>query len=127
MVRRRVSWAVLLLAVGYLALLGCRPKAPGPASQPADGYLFCFWNVENFFDDRVDGHKREPDKSFDVYFGTNKAARDRKLANLCQVLLKMNGGRGPDILALAEVESLRAAELLQQALNERLPDSNNHY
>src|SRR5947209_17081450 len=32
----------------------------------------------------------------------------------------MNRGRGPDILAVAEVESLRAAELLKDALNEGL-------
>jgi len=32
----------------------------------------------------------------------------------------MNDGKGPDILALAEVESERAADLLRQALNKRL-------
>jgi endonuclease/exonuclease/phosphatase family metal-dependent hydrolase len=36
------------------------------------------------------------------------------------VLLPLNGGNGPDILALAELESERSAELLQQALNKRL-------
>src|SRR5262245_22113582 len=39
----------------------------------------------------------------------------------------MNGGKGPDILALAEVESQRAAELLRDALNKRLKDKKLHY
>jgi endonuclease/exonuclease/phosphatase family metal-dependent hydrolase len=41
--------------------------------------------------------------------------------------LSLNGGRGPDILAIVEVESPRAAELLAQALNERLADPALHY
>src|SRR5262249_16251818 len=40
---------------------------------------------------------------------------------------KMNQGRGPDILAVVEVESVRAAELLQAALNQRLKDPALHY
>jgi hypothetical protein len=44
----------------------------------------------------------------------------RKLSNLCDVLVPLNGGRGPDILALCEVESKRAADLLAEALNGRL-------
>ncbi len=41
--------------------------------------------------------------------------------------MKLNDGRGPDILGIVEVESLRAAELLQTALNARLPDPTLHY
>ncbi len=52
---------------------------------------------------------------------------DRKLDKLCEALLKLNGGKGPDILAVCEVESVRAAELLQQALNARLADPALHY
>jgi endonuclease/exonuclease/phosphatase family metal-dependent hydrolase len=122
---RRVWWAILLLAAVGLGALGCRPSRP--VDQPSDGYLFCFWNVENFFDDQLDGYKREPDKSYDAFFANDKPARDRKIANLCKVLLGMNGGKGPDILGLVEVESYRAAELLQGALNGRLADSKDHY
>src|SRR5205807_309805 len=49
------------------------------------------------------------------------------LDKLSEALLKLNQGRGPDILAIAEVESLRAAELLQKALNDRLSDATLHY
>jgi endonuclease/exonuclease/phosphatase family metal-dependent hydrolase len=39
----------------------------------------------------------------------------------------MNRERGPDIIALAEVESQRAAELLRDALNSRLKEQTLHY
>jgi endonuclease/exonuclease/phosphatase family metal-dependent hydrolase len=95
--------------------------APGAAADSAGNtYLFCFWNVENLFDDRNDGLKKEPDKAFDQWFSKDKEALQQKLSKICQVLLGMNGGKGPDIIALAEVESYRAAELVQEALNSRL-------
>src|SRR5262249_22656277 len=40
---------------------------------------------------------------------------------------EMNDGKGPDIIALAEVETARAAELVQQELNKRLKDPALHY
>src|SRR5581483_10884644 len=46
----------------------------------------------------------------------------QKLGKLSEALLKMNNGKGPDIIALAEVESVRAAELLTGALNAQIPD-----
>ncbi len=86
----------------------------------ADGYLFCFWNVENLFDDQDD--KRSPvDEKYDNEFARDEKLRNTKLGNLSKVLLAMNGGKGPDILAVAEIESDRAAELLQERLNKDLP------
>jgi endonuclease/exonuclease/phosphatase family metal-dependent hydrolase len=46
---------------------------------------------------------------------------------LTEALLKMNDGRGPDILAVGELESDRAAALLQNALNANFTDTNQHY
>jgi endonuclease/exonuclease/phosphatase family metal-dependent hydrolase len=116
------------LPLAFLLVFAALPAgAAGQEERGGKRYLFCFWNVENFFDDRFDAWPREPDKSFDAWFAKDKEALPRKLALLTQVLLKMNGGKGPDIIALAEVESYRAAELLQQALNERLRDRRDHY
>jgi endonuclease/exonuclease/phosphatase family metal-dependent hydrolase len=120
-----VSPFVLLIAV----LLGCgMPNLPAPGvTTSADGYLFCFWNVENFFDDEVDNHRSEVDRKYDTWFAEHPPVLKQKLANLSKTLIAMNDGKGPDIIALAEVESHRAAELLMKALNARLSDPELRY
>jgi endonuclease/exonuclease/phosphatase family metal-dependent hydrolase len=102
-----------------LCLAGCHPQAESAAKD----YLFCFWNTENFFDDTLDGEKREPDRACDEWFSSDKEALALKLKNLTTVLAGMNDGRGPDILALAEVENERAAELLMESLNKAVKDA----
>jgi endonuclease/exonuclease/phosphatase family metal-dependent hydrolase len=121
--RRRVVWRTLALLLFLLGLAACQPAASTyTAADPVkDGYLFCFWNVENFFDDEVNGWKNDPDEDYDVWFAADGARIfKQKLANLTEALLKMNGGKGPDILALAEVETERAATLLMESLNNGL-------
>ncbi len=107
-----------------LALSGCQPP---PAAPEAGSYLFCFWNVENLFDDRDDGRTGPGDKEYDTWFARDSAALQMKLDHLSRALLSLNDGKGPDILALAEVENVRAADLLRQALNSRLKDEALHY
>ena len=116
---------LILLPLGGLGLLGCGPVGQAPSTAPS-GYLLCFWNVENFFDDRLDGWK-QPDKAYDEWFANGKEALAKKIENLCKVLLGMNNGRGPDIIGLAELESYWSAELLQKALNQRLRNEADHY
>jgi endonuclease/exonuclease/phosphatase family metal-dependent hydrolase len=89
--------------------------------------LFCFWNVENFFDDREDGRTHAADREYDTWFARNPAILKLKLAHLSEALVQMNQGRGPDIIALAEVENVRAAELLRETINARLTDITLHY
>src|SRR5205085_4433409 len=101
------------------------PAAAGDPGQPGE-YLFCFWNVENLFDDR-DDKRLQIDEPYDNWFARNAADRNLKFQHLSEALVKLNGGRGPDILACVEVESIRAAELLRDALNERLTDPSLHY
>jgi endonuclease/exonuclease/phosphatase family metal-dependent hydrolase len=114
-----ISLAVLLLA---LSTVGCPQFSTPNGSGEAGDYLFCFWNVENLFDDQNDGRENKADKEFDSWFASDPAALRLKLDHLSEALIAMNGGRGPDIIALAEVETVRAAELLQQSLNGRLSD-----
>lgn len=107
---------------------GCQPaklSISAPSSQ--NEFLFCHWNVENFFDDKNDGRTGQGDKEYDVLYADNPDLLRLKLAKLTEAILKMNAGKGPDILALVEVESQRAAELLQNALNDKLSDPNLHY
>ncbi|HJT79375.1 MAG TPA: endonuclease/exonuclease/phosphatase family protein [Gemmataceae bacterium] len=122
--RGRRRWAGLVLVVlpflGF-AVGGCLPPAPPRPAAPQGDYLFCFWNLENFFDDQVDHRPSKVDQVYDRWFGENPEVFKQKLANVSKVLAALNDGRGPDILAVAEVEDRRAAELLRDALNARLP------
>jgi endonuclease/exonuclease/phosphatase family metal-dependent hydrolase len=111
----RLALPLAVLAVGLAGLL--RPAAGAAAEGGPQEYLFCFWNTENFFDDKLTGEKSDPDRTFDEWFARDREAFQLKIDNLTTVLAALNDGRGPDILALAEVESERAAELLMVALN----------
>jgi endonuclease/exonuclease/phosphatase family metal-dependent hydrolase len=94
---------------------------------PPGTYLFCFWNVENLFDDSLDGRTGPGDPEYDAWYARDPEALRLKLDHLSQALVELNFGKGPDILAVAEVESERAVELLQEALNARLADPALHY
>src|SRR5262245_49860727 len=91
-----------------------------PVSESTD-LFFCFWNVENLFDDK-DDPRNSTDEIYDNPFATNDALRTAKYDRIATALLKMNGGKGPDLIACAEVESVRAAELLVKALNAKIKD-----
>lgn len=126
--RHRTALGAAALAGLVLALIGCLPPRTSSRTHgPGNSYLFCFWNTENFFDDKPDDYKRQPDKGFDAWFAENPKVFQQKLDNLTTVLIHMNDGKGPDIIALAEVETKRAAEKLRDALNSRLQDTNLHY
>jgi endonuclease/exonuclease/phosphatase family metal-dependent hydrolase len=125
-----VGLAVLVVVVAILWFSQSvhRPSDERAAttSGQADDYLFCFWNVENLFDDREDG-RSGPDRQYDAWFARDAAARRLKYEHLSEALVRLNHGRGPDVIACAEVESVRAAELLRDALNDHLPDKTLHY
>jgi endonuclease/exonuclease/phosphatase family metal-dependent hydrolase len=133
----RFVLAALFLLSALVAPFGCNfspAPSPGPAAEAGEAgvpaaagqYLFCFWNVENLFDDQND-KRQSADEPYDNWFSNDRNALEEKLDRLCTALLKMNHGRGPDILALVEVESVHAAELLLEALNKRLRDPALHY
>lgn len=113
------------LAAGVLFLLTRtgEPAVGAPGSNPDKGeVLFCWWNVENLFDDKND-KRGSIDEEFDNPFAENAALRDLKYDRIASALLKMNDGVGPDIIALGEVESVRAADLLRGVLNKKLKDA----
>ena len=121
-------WAVAgAVAVGVAALF-LITRAGGPAvsaqgSNPDKGeVLFCWWNVENLFDDK-DDKRGTIDEEFDNPFAQNETLRDLKYDRVASALLKMNGGVGPDIIALCEVESVRSGDILKGVLNKKLKDA----
>jgi endonuclease/exonuclease/phosphatase family metal-dependent hydrolase len=127
--RSRVASVLCLVVLAGVVPLACQPQAAPEVRLPQAGreYLFCHWNVENFFDDRLDHRSQAGDKEYDRWFAENPGILKEKLNHLSDALLKLNDGRGPDILGIVEVESLRAAELLKEALNARLRDPALHY
>ena len=126
----------LLIGLGLVALLlvvWLSQPTRGPRDVPtphkpdeekpdatAGSYLFCFWNLENLFDDVDDKRKSKGDPEYDHFFGHDPDALKYKLAHLADVLIPLNDGRGPDLLGVCEVESERAARLLADTLNKRL-------
>ncbi len=76
-----------------------------------------FWNVENLFD-TVDDPKVEGDEEF-TPGGPKQWSEERlqiKLNNLSKVIRLMNGGKGPDVLGLCEIENRKVVELLVEKL-----------
>jgi hypothetical protein len=76
--------------------------------------------MENLFDDK-DDRRRSVDEPYDNWFAEDADARKAKYAKLAGWLLKQNNGIGPDVIVGNEIESRRAAELLQAELNAGLP------
>jgi hypothetical protein len=134
--RGRHRWLFALLFLAALAVVAYRFRdfnaGPSPAreragaeadlaiaraSGAATGVQLCFWNVENLFDDTDDPRNKDP---LDEGFARDPSALARKLQLLADALVPLNDGRGPDLLALVEVENRRAVDLLRQTLNARL-------
>jgi predicted extracellular nuclease len=83
----------------------------------AEHYL-AWWNVENLF--APEGDPARTDKLARALGkelrGWTQAVLDRKLAQLARIIVQMNGGHGPDILGVCEVESRGVLDQLAAAL-----------
>lgn len=123
---RRAAALILFIWLPLFLPTGCVTVNKPAAEGSADGYLLCFWNVENLFDDRED-HRTGADREYDRWFAQDGEVRQLKYRRLSEALVRLNGGKGPDILAVVELEGPRAAELLCDALNERLAEESLKY
>jgi endonuclease/exonuclease/phosphatase family metal-dependent hydrolase len=104
-------------------------NVPPPAAAFPPGskdVSFCVWNMENLFDDQ-DDHRRQPDGEYDHWFAQEPETRKKKYQHLTDELLKLNDGKGPDIIVGNELESMRSARLLQESLNAGLPAGTARY
>ncbi len=84
----------------------------------ATQYRIVFWNVENLFDTE-DSRRREEKVARALgrdITGWTQDLLDRKIHQIASFIQKMNGGRGPDIIGLCEIENQYVVDLLTQAL-----------
>ena len=81
-------------------------------------YCVAFWNVENLFD--IEGSPRREERLARALAGElrgwDQRLLDRKIAQLARIIGQMNGGAGPDILGVCEVENEHVLGLLADAL-----------
>ena len=86
-------------------------------------YHVAFWNLENLF--APEGFPgREPWIAAAVgrdLVGWTQALFDTKVGQLATAIAAMNGGAGPDLLGVAEVENRFCLEALRDRLNAMLP------
>jgi endonuclease/exonuclease/phosphatase family metal-dependent hydrolase len=86
-------------------------------------HLIAFWNLENLFapEDFSDRPAWLAERIAADLKGWSRELFDRKVEQLCRILRQMNGGQGPDILGVCEVENRFVLESLAQQLNQHLP------
>ena len=81
-------------------------------------YYVAWWNVENLFD--INNAPGRPDwlqkKLNSELKGWTTAVRDKKLAQLSGIIRQMNGGAGPDLLGVCEVENKTVMDMLVASL-----------
>ncbi len=88
-------------------------------------YYVAWWNLENLFDEEHAPPSRRSDKVFRTIkndiVGWTPQRRDDKVAKLASVIAQMNGGAGPDLLGVCEVENRFVLELLVAATHALVP------
>jgi endonuclease/exonuclease/phosphatase family metal-dependent hydrolase len=81
-------------------------------------YYVAFWNLENLFD--VDGSPQRPEwlqrALARELAGWNAEVLDLKISQLARIIRQMNGGAGPDVLGVCEIENEHVLRLLIEAL-----------
>jgi len=133
---RNTARAPLLIAALLVPLAGCgREVQPPVATTPA--VTIMTFNVENLFDTRDDPGKddgtflplnvkqspqhqaactrieRRSWRDQCLYWDWNEAVLEHKLGVVARAILQVGGGRGPDVLALQEVENSAVLERLR--------------
>ncbi|HSF82601.1 MAG TPA: endonuclease/exonuclease/phosphatase family protein [Anaerolineales bacterium] len=89
-------------------------------------HFLAFWNLENLF--APEGHPdREPWLARQLaseLSGWTQALFDTKISQLASIISQMNGGRGPDILGVCEVENAFVLQQLTARLNGQINNRN---
>ncbi|NIM12480.1 MAG: endonuclease/exonuclease/phosphatase [Candidatus Aminicenantes bacterium] len=95
-------------------------------------YFIGWWNVENLFDvfdsqDRPEWLQKQLEEELEGWTGE---VLDKKIRQLSSIIVKMNNGRGPDILGVCEIENenvmKKLAVKVEEGLNHRSYDVVHH-
>jgi len=89
----------------------------------ASDYHIAFWNLENLFapanhPDRIEWIAKRLKSQLK---GWSQKLFDKKLAQLTKVIVAMNGGQGPDLLGVCEVENKFVLQELLKVIKPKLP------
>lgn len=85
--------------------LNVTPNAPKPPASPAAQKISVMsYNVENLFDDVKEAEEAVIETDI----------LHKKMQRLASAILQVNGGKGPDILLVQEVENLHVLEMLNK-------------
>ncbi len=127
---RRILTGVCMLMVGACGMNKTPPAEPAEVAAPVAPVTLMTFNVENLFDAEDDAGKNDHAylpvamkrdaahitfcEAIDVprwrkdclELDWNEAAVDFKLRQLAKTILQVNNGRGPDVIALQEVENI---------------------
>lgn len=135
----RFTRATAWIAIAALAACtgGCQSPAADTGASASPPVTIMTFNVENLFDNEHDEGKDDrtffklTDKQSDehkaacaeievtrwrdqcLYWDWNDGMIDHKLQVVAEAILQVNGGRGPDIIALQEVENIGILERLR--------------
>ncbi len=84
-----------------------------------------WWNLENLFD--IENSATRPEwlqrRLRRELTGWTEDILDRKISNICDVIAQFNGGDGPDILGVCEIENEAVMARLKTELDHRLSRS----
>ena len=87
------------------------------------GHFVAFWNLENLFAPEDYGNREEwiAKKMKSDLKGWTQKRFDKKVGQLASIVCLMNGGNGPDILGVCEVENRYVLDQLVARVNASLP------
>ncbi|MFW5688617.1 MAG: endonuclease/exonuclease/phosphatase family protein [Spirochaetota bacterium] len=104
--RRHLTRAAAFVAVAAAAASGCALPSLAPFGSNRRSTRIISYNVQNLFDDRLDGGE------YDEYrpgAGWDRGRYYARLERIDRVVRGVSAGRPPDILVLQEIESARVA------------------
>jgi endonuclease/exonuclease/phosphatase family metal-dependent hydrolase len=83
-----------------------------PSNLYKDTLVTAFWNVENLFDEVDDPTRDDAEYLPQGEKQWTKERVDKKIEDLATIIKLMNGGKGPDILGVCEVEQGELLEII---------------